>query len=592
VEAVLLDRAGQTTAAVELEREEHGYFAGFAEAAATGTLYKFRLDGGDSFPDPASRFQPEGPHGPSQVVDPMAFEWSDGSWPGVHLPGQVIYELHVGTFTVEGTYAAAAKKLPLLKQAGVTVVELMPLADFPGQFGWGYDGVSLFAPTRLYGTPDDLRRLIDTAHGLGLGVAHDVVYNHLGPSGNYLGQYSPDYFTRHKTEWGDALNFDGENSHGLREFFLSNAGYWVREFHFDGLRLDAVHAIRDQSGSHFLEELAQQVPPAAGGRKTFVVAEHERQETRMLRPLDAGGYGIDGLWNDDLHHSAAVALTGRKEAYFQDFSGTPQEFLSAAKYGTLYQGQRHSFSGERRGESALGLPPWAFVNFLENHDQVANSGHGRRLHQLTSPGRLRAMTAYLLLTPGTPMLFQGQEFASSHPFLYFADHEPGLCDAVRKGRKEFLAQSPSLGTPEMQRRLDDPGARETFERCRLDWQERESGHGRRMLALHRDLLELRRNDAAFREQQYGRLDGAVLGERAFALRYFVDGGEDRLLAINLGVDLHLFTAPEPLLAPPEGKCWRVLWSSEDPRYGGSGTPHPETEEKWIFTGESALLLGT
>jgi maltooligosyltrehalose trehalohydrolase len=406
-----------------LQAEENGYFSGFAEGASAGALYRFRLDGSENpLPDPASRFQPEGPHGPSQVVDPAAYRWNDQHWPGVKLPGQVLYEMHVGTFTREGTWPAAAGELPELAATGITVIEMMPVADFPGRFGWGYDGVNLFAPTRLYGTPDDLRDFVDRAHQAGIGVILDVVYNHLGPDGNYLKEFSPDYFTsRYENEWGEALNFDGENCGPVREFFLANAAYWIQEFHFDGLRLDATQQIFDSSPRHIIGEISRTVKRAGGKRSTILVAENEPQETDLVRKQ-----GLDALWNDDFHHTATVALTSRSEAYYSDYCGTPQEFISAAKYGYLYQGQRYKWQKKRRGTPALDLEPAVFVNFFENHDQVANSARGKRIWQSTSPGRFRAMTALLLLMPSTPMLFQGQEFSASAPFVYFADHKPEL----------------------------------------------------------------------------------------------------------------------------------------------------------------------
>ncbi|HEX7961819.1 MAG TPA: malto-oligosyltrehalose trehalohydrolase, partial [Terriglobales bacterium] len=545
-------------------------------------------DNADLFPDPASRFQPKGPHGPSQIINPQVFRWTDHDWRGVTIPGQIIYELHIGTFTAEGTYESAISKLPHLKRTGITVVELMPLAEFSGCFGWGYDGVDLFAPSHLYGTPDDLRAFVDAAHKTGLGVILDVVYNHLGPDGNYLKQYSADYFTEKATEWGEAINFDGPNSLPVREFFLSNVEYWIREFHMDGLRLDATQSIFDSSDEHILAAIARTAHNAADGRATIVTAENEPQHARLARPVDQGGYGLDALWNDDFHHSALVALTGHKEAYYQDHSGAPQEFISAAKYGFLFQGQRYDWQKKPRGTPTRGVTPSAFVNFVENHDQVANGGRGARLHQRTSSGRYRAMTALLLLAPGTPLLFQGQEFQSSAPFLYFAEHKAELARAVAKGRREFLAQFPSLATPEMVACFPDPASEETFMRCKLDWSELDKNQ--QALQMIKDLLSLRREDPAFAAQASGKIDGAVLGPNAFLLRYFLEDEQDRLLIVNLGTDLELARAPEPLLAPPENKTWRLLWSTENPVYGGCGTPNPDTDNGWRFPGESALVL--
>jgi maltooligosyltrehalose trehalohydrolase len=581
---------GGTAVAIELEAEGNGYFSGHVAAASAGTRYRFRLDGDTAlYPDPASRFQPEGPHGPSQVIDPSRFAWSDDGWPGVSLQGQVIYEMHIGTFTPEGTWQAAVRQLPELADLGVTVIEVMPVAEFPGRFGWGYDGVDLFAPTRLYGTPDDFRRFVDRAHAAGLGVILDVVYNHLGPDGNYLKQFAEDYFTdRYKCEWGEALNFDGPGAGPVREFFIANAGYWIDEFHLDGLRLDATQQIFDGSPEHILAAITRRVREAGRGRRTLIVAENESQHAQLVRPPERGGYGIDALWNDDFHHSARVALTGCREGYYTDYRGAPQEFISAVKWGYLYQGQRYKWQQKRRGTPALDLEPARFVTFLENHDQVANSARGLRCHQLSSPGRFRALTALTLLAPGTPMLFQGQEFASSRPFFYFADHHPELAKLVRKGRADFLAQFRRIALPEVQARLPDPADMRTFERCKLDFAERQQ-HAE-AYALHRDLLRLRREEPIFRAQRPRGVDGAVLGPHAFVLRYFGDDRNDVLLVVNLGRDLHFDPAPEPLLAPPEGKQWKVRWSSEDIRYGGDGTAPLDTEENWRIPAEAAVVL--
>jgi maltooligosyltrehalose trehalohydrolase len=585
------ERGPAAPKAITLTAEADGYFSGRAAGATAGTLYRFRVDGEDTlYPDPVSRFQPDGPHGPSQVVDPTRFAWTDQAWHGAGIRGQVVYEMHIGTFTQEGTWEAASRELPELAALGITVLEIMPVAEFPGRFGWGYDGVNMFAPTRLYGSPDDFRRFVDRAHAVGLGVILDVVYNHFGPDGNYVGQFSQDYFaTKYKNEWGEALNFDDAKSGPVREFFLANAGYWVDEFHIDGLRLDATQQIFDDSPEHIVKQIGQRVREAARGRATFVVAENESQESHIARPIERGGHGLDGLWNDDFHHSAVVALTGHNDAYYTDYLGKPQEFISAVKYGYLYQGQVYAWQKKRRGHPGLDLVPAAFVNFLENHDQVANSGQGLRLHQLSSPGRYRAMTALTLLAPGTPMLFQGQEFASSKPFVYFADHNKELNALVKKGRTEFLTQFRALVQPEAQALVPDPGDPATFERCKLDIAERKTHTA--AYALHRDLLKLRKSEPAFQAQRPRGVDGAVLGENAFVLRFFADRFEDeRLLVVNLGRDFHMTVAPEPLLAPLEGMFWGVLWSSEDVRYGGGGITQVDTDANWWLPGEAAVVL--
>jgi maltooligosyltrehalose trehalohydrolase len=586
---VLINSESENPITIEMDREPDGYFSCTAPDVRAGALYRYRLDGKDAYPDPASRFQPSGPHGPSRVIDPASFQWTDNKWPGISLDGQIIYEMHIGTFTREGTFASAAKEFPELAELGITVIEVMPVADFTGNFGWGYDGVCLFAPTRLYGEPDDFRRFVDTAHAHGLGVILDVVYNHLGPDGNYLKQFSPAYFSgKHKTDWGEAINYDGESSGPVREFFSCNAAYWIDEFDFDGLRFDATTQIFDDSSEHILAVMSRKARAAAGGRSIILVAEHESQHVKLVKPRDHGGYGMDAVWNDDFHHTAVVALTGDKSAYYTDYHGNPQEFISSVKYGYLFQGQYYKWQKKRRGTPTFGLKPSVFITYLDNHDQIANSAKGLRCHMRTSPGSYRAMTALILLGPGTSMLFQGQEFASSSRFLYFADHKPELAELVHKGRGEFLAQFPDIATAEGRSLLANPADPETFKQCILDFSERETH--KEIYKMHRDLIRLRKGEPVFRSQRLGGVDGAVLGLEAFVLRFFSEDKRDLLLVVNLGPDLHFDPAPEPLLAPPEMMQWQILWSSDHPDYGGTGTPPLETEENWRIPGHAAVVL--
>jgi maltooligosyltrehalose trehalohydrolase len=576
---------------LELTPEEDGYFSGHSPDAAAGMYYRFLLDDDPfPYPDPASRYQPQGVHGPSQIIDSSGFEWTDQAWKGIGAKGQVVYETHIGTFTQEGTWEAALPHLKELADLGVTVLEIMPVAEFPGRFGWSYDGVDLFAPTRLYGTPGEFRRFVDQAHAVGLAVILDVVYNHLGPDGNYLPRFSEGYLTdRYECEWGAAVNFDGPNCGPVREFVLTNVAYWIREFHLDGLRIDATQQIFDASEEHIIAAIARTAREAAAPRSVYIVGENEPQHVRMVEPPERGGYGLDALWNDDFHHSAMVAMTGRADAYYSDYRGTPQEFLAAAKWGFMYQGQLYSWQKKRRGTPSFRLPPTAFVHFTQNHDQLANSGSGERAHRLTSPSRYRALTAIHLLLPQTPMLFQGQEFAASTPFFYFADHKEEIASHVAKGRAKFLSQFRLLATPEMQARLPDPGDPMTFVRCKLNQDERRT-HAQ-AYALHVDLLHLRKNDPVFARQERGAVEGEILGPEAFVLRYFGEvEGDDRLLIVNLARDVHLNPAPMPLLAPPPGCEWEVIWTSEDARYGGWGAPPPETEKNWRLQGETAVVL--
>ena len=592
-----IDVALETSAAKQAERTFHplvrerdGYFSGSVTTGA-GACYRFRVDGAEHFyPDPVSRFQPQGPHGSSCVVDPLAFKWSDATWEGRKLKGQIIYEMHVGTFTREGTWSAGAKQLEELARIGITVIEMMPIADFPGNFGWGYDGVNFFAPTRLYGTPDDLRAFVDRAHSLNLSVILDVVYNHFGPDGNYIRVFSEDYFTaKHENDWGESINFDGPNSGPVREFFITNGRYWTEEFHFDGFRFDATQDVHDESGEYIIGAIGRAARLAAGKRSLILVAENEPQETKLVRPRREGGDDLDGLWNDDLHHTAIVALTGRNEAYYTDYFGTPQEFVSAAKYGYLYQGQPYSWQESHRGTPTLGLPAATFVGFIENHDQISNSVRGERIRFQTSPGRYRAMTALILLGPWTPLLFQGQEFGASTPFLFFTDvGDQPMKEGIRQGRFSFLKQFPSIANEEAQRIVPAPDDPDAYIRCKLDFTERLTN--RPLYDLHIDLMELRQKDSRFCQQESGGLDGAVLGPASFVLRYFSSDHEDRLLVLNLGRRQILSPAPEPLLAPPLGFEWETLWTSDSAKYGGSGAVDVVTEDRWLLPAETAVVL--
>jgi maltooligosyltrehalose trehalohydrolase len=572
-----------------LDRGPEGYWTGFVDDIKAGARYRFRLDGDGPFPDPCSRFQPEGPHGPSLVVDPGAFTWTDGHWRGIELRGQVLYELHVGTFTPEGTLEALARELPRLHDLGVTVIELMPVAEFPGEHNWGYDGVSLYAPFHGYGDENALRRFVDAAHAEGMAVILDVVYNHVGPDGNYLARFSPSYFTdRHSNDWGAALNFDGPDAGPVRAHFVQNAAYWIAEHHLDGLRLDATQSIHDSTHPHVLAEIATAARAAAGERRIILIAENEPQDITCLLPQSAGGYGLDGMWNDDFHHSVRVALTGRRDGYFHDYLGNAQEFVAAAKYGFLYQGQYYAWQEKPRGTSRLDQPAWSMIVFTQNHDQVANTLDGRRLDRLAAPARLRAAIALTLLGPQTPMLFMGEEFGASAPFAFFADHGDALQDSMRAGRRQFLRQFAHYATADAQAAVPDPCAASTFSKAKLDHVER--GRHPHIYALYRDLLHLRKNDPVIAAQRRDRLDGAVLCAHAFVLRFFDPVHGDRLLAVNLGTDLELVSAPEPLLAPPTRMRWIMVWSSEHSRYGGLGALHPCGDAGWRLPSDSATLM--
>jgi maltooligosyltrehalose trehalohydrolase len=583
---VVLEESGRS---FPLMKDEAGYFSGLVPIATAGMLYRYRLDNGDAYPDPCSRYQPQGPHGPSLIVDPSTYAWRYPDWQGVRMQGQVIYELHVGTFTPEGTLDATIAQLDELKDCGVTVIELMPLAEFPGRWNWGYDGVDLFAPAHVYGDPDALKRFVDAAHERGLGVILDVVYNHFGPDGNYLPAFSDLYLTdRHPNEWGQAINFDGQGSGPVREFFIQNACYWITEFKLDGLRLDAVHAIYDDSPVHVLAELSRQARVAAGARSIVLIAECESQLITTIQSIEDGGWGLDGVWSDDFHHISRVALTGRGQAYYSDYRGTAQELLSVIKRGFVYQGQRYQWQKKPRGTVVKNEPASGFVFYLQNHDQVANHLHGDRIHALASHARYRAIAALLLLAPETPMLFMGQEFGASNPFLFFADHHSDLAAKVYEGRKKFLAEFPEYATPEAQAAVPDPADEATFQRSCLDLSERRRNGP--IYRLHKDLLRLRRDDAILTRQDRRSLDGATLSPQALVLRYMGPADDDRLLVVNLGPDLNFMPAPEPLLAPVRDGSWTLQWSSEHPLYGGPGIVNPLSEQGWRIPSATATVF--
>lgn len=564
-----------------LKNENNGYFSGFVPQIKKNDRYRFRLNGKQAFPDPVSHFQPEGPLGPSQVIDHSEFKWTDKNWKGIQIEGQIFYEMHIGTFTVEGTYSAAEKELEELAQLGITTIELMPLADFPGQFGWGYDGVNLFAPTRLYGTPNDLKSFINAAHHHGIGVILDIVYNHFGPSGNFISEYAHDYFHEEETEWGQAIDF--ENPATL-EFYLSNLSYWLKLFHFDGFRIDAIQGLMSNT---LFEGLRKKLKSSAGKRSFILVGEDEPQDSDYLRPPSNKGFGLDALWNDDFHHTSKVRLTGSREGYYKDYTGTAQEFISCLKFGFLYQGQYYSWQKQNRGKPCLDINPSSFVLFIQNHDQVGNSPHGLRLHCLTDLGNLRAMTCLFLLAPSTPLLFQGQEFIASSPFLYFADHTDEIAKLIHAGRREFLSQFRHYATKDMQKAIPNPGDPSTFIKSKLDFSERIKNEN--IYTFHKDLIQLRKTDPVFSSQQT-HIEATVFNEHAFCVRFFGPRAQERLLLVNFSIDLELSPAPYPLIAPPFQSKWEILFSTEAYKYGGLGIIPFLDMPVWVLTGHSAVLL--
>ncbi|HEX2849147.1 MAG TPA: malto-oligosyltrehalose trehalohydrolase [Acidimicrobiales bacterium] len=488
VDVVVGDAAGPRRPMSRVDGRR-GWWEAEVPGAGVGTRYAFSVDGGDPRPDPRSPSQPAGVHAFSEVIDHSSFSWTDGGWRGLPLHGSTFYELHVGTFTPEGTFDGVISKLPHLVGLGVSVVELLPVNEFPGGRGWGYDGVDLYAPHHAYGGPEGLKRLVDAAHAAGLGVVIDVVYNHLGPAGNYLGQFGPYFTDRYRTPWGEAVNLDGPDSDEVRRFFLDNALMWLRDYHVDGLRIDAVHAIVDTSALHLLEEMAIEVEAlsAAAGRTMFLIAESDLNDPRVVRRRESGGYGIDAQWSDDFHHALHSALTGERSGYYEDF-GSLEQVAVALCAGFVYAGEYSPHRRRRHGRPLAGAPAWRLLGYLQNHDQVGNRAQGDRSSMLLAPARLKIAAVLVLLAPFTPMLFMGEEWAASTPFQYFTDHEDaGLGDAVSKGRRaEFAA----FGWPPDD--VPDPQDPATFQRSTLDWREVDEGMHREVLDWHRSLLALRR----------------------------------------------------------------------------------------------------
>jgi maltooligosyltrehalose trehalohydrolase len=466
-----------------------GWWTAESPSAGPGSEYAFVVDGGPPLPDPRSPWQPHGVHGPSRVVDHEAFRWTDGGWRAPPLASALVYELHVGTFTPAGTFDGVIERLDDLAHLGVTHVELMPVNQFPGRHGWGYDGVDLFAPHQAYGGPEGLKRLVDACHGCGLAVLLDVVYNHLGPAGNYLERFGPYFADRYVTPWGRAVNLDGPGSHDVRRFFCDNARVWLRDYHLDGLRVDAVHALLDTSAVHFLEQLAGEVAELSArlGRPLVLIAESDLNDPRIVRRPEVGGYGIDAEWSDDFHHALHTTLTGERRGYYEDFRGLP-DLAKALESIFVYDGRYSSFRRRHHGRPPTGLAGHHVLGYLQNHDQIGNRAMGERSSHLLSPGLLKVGAALVLTAPFVPMLFQGEEWGASTPFLYFTDHEDAdLARAVSEGRRNEFRQfgwDPAA--------VPDPQAPETFERCRLDWSERTREPHRSILDWHTALVRLRR----------------------------------------------------------------------------------------------------
>ena len=550
-----------------MQAEDDGEFSVFANGLRAGADYVFQTGESRRFPDPVSRWQPAGVHGPSRVVDAAAFRWSDGDWRGIPLEDYVIYELHTGTFTPEGTFEAIVPRLPYLRDLGITAVEIMPVAEFPGRCNWGYDGVGLYAPQSTYGGPSGLKSLVDSCHRDGIAVVLDVVYNHLGPEGNYLSEFAPFFTAAYRTPWGDAINYDGPASDGVRRFVVDNALYWLTEYHVDALRLDAIHGIFDFGARHILQEMAEAFHAQAEslGRAAFLIAESDLNDPRVIRPPALGGYGMNAQWLDDFHHSLLTALAPDTRGYLADFDGLPS-LAKALSSGFVYEGQRSAYRGRRHGAPSGDRPGRQFVAFTLNHDQVGNAHQGIRPSQSLSPGQQKLAAAVLFFAPYIPLLFMGQEYAETAPFYYFTDHgDAKLIEAVREGRRrevaEFLAG----------REFADPQDRVTFERSKLDWslprRPPHCGH----LAWYRDWIAVRKQLAPLRNCRKDLLRAEWdAPNRWLAVERGDPSGDRALLVSNFSETAQ--AVPVPFRDVP----WSLrLWSG-DKRYGQPAAPPPAT----------------
>jgi maltooligosyltrehalose trehalohydrolase len=548
---------------VELERDEQGYHQAVIEEVEPGTLYLYRLDGEKERPDPASRFQPQGVHGPSLVVNP-GFSWQEDGWPGLPLRDYIIYEVHVGTFTPEGTFEAIIPRLSELRDLGITAIELMPVAQFPGSRNWGYDGVYPFAVQASYGGPDGLKRLVNSCHQLGLAVVLDVVYNHLGPEGNYLADFGPYFTDLYKGPWGDPINFDGPFSDEVRRFFIENALYWVREFHLDGLRIDAVHGILDFSACPFLEELAVTVHEMAErlNRRVYLIAESDLNDSRIVRSRERGGFGLDAQWNDDFHHALHTLLTPEDSGYYQDF-GELRHLVKAFREGFVYSGGYSFYRKRRHGNSSCLLSAESLVVFSQNHDQVGNRAQSERLSGLVSLEALKLAAGAVLLSPFIPLLFMGEEYGETAPFYYFINHsDQGLIEAVRHGRRREFTAFQWQGEP------PDPQDEATFLRCKLDRELRLQGQHEVLYDFYRKLIRLRRELAALRILDKERFE--VTGMEQEKILWWRRWSAEQEVAAAFSFNKQEKSVSLPL---PSGR-WRKQLDSAEGAWGGAGSTVP------------------
>lgn len=563
------------TRIIRLDRDELGYFEGIGQAVYDGDCYFYVLENESRYPDPASRFQPSGVHGPSQIIDPLDYSWGDKEWEGLPLKDFIIYELHVGTFSREGTFESMIPYLDYLTEIGITAVELMPVAQFPGERNWGYDGVYLFAPQNSYGGPHGLKTLVDACHQRRLAVILDVVYNHLGPEGNYLGKFGPYFTTKCKTPWGDAINFDGPYSDEVRRFFINNALYWINEYHVDALRVDAIHGILDLSAKHFLQELVEAVHNQADlmGKNSHVIAESDLNDVRFINPAEIGGCGLDAQWDDDFHHSLHTLMTGEDDGYYQDF-GEMEHLTKALREGFVYSGQYSKFRKRRHGNSAIDRPARQFIVFSQNHDQVGNRMSGDRPAQTQSPEKLKLAAGVVLLSPYLPLIFMGEEYGEKAPFQYFTSHsDEALIEAVRKGRQEEFAAFKWKGE------IPDPQAESTFVISKINIQLHQHGQHKIFFNFYKVLIDLRKKMPAFNNLLKENMEVKELEEKVLSVRRWF--AEDDILCIYNFNGKHR----DVKLTLPSG-TWAKILDSSSTEWRGKG----EVADKLIKSSSAEILI--
>jgi maltooligosyltrehalose trehalohydrolase len=564
-ENVAVQIVSPTHRLLPMQKDKWGYFKTLAEDIEPGTLYFYKLEGKEDRPDPASHSQPKDVHGPSEVVEHGKMNWTDADWSGIPLEEIILYELHVGTFTPEGTFEAIIPRLRELHEFGINAIELMPIGQFPGNRNWGYDGVFPFAPQHSYGGPEGLKKLVDAAHQQGIAIVLDVIYNHFGPEGNYISDYGPYFTTHYQTAWGNAINFDGEYSYGVRNYFIENALYWFENFHIDALRLDASDHIYDIGVKHFLQELAENVDALSKkqGRKLYLTAENDLSDTKVIRPIKSGGYGIDAQWNDAFHHCLHTLLTGDRAGYYEDY-GTCEQMAKAFKQGFVYSGQYSPFRKKFHGSDSSAIPGHQFVVFTQNHDQVGNRALGERLTHLVSFEALKLAAGVLLLSPNIPLIFMGEEYAEDAPFLYFVSHtDPELVEVVREGRKKDFDAFQREGE------FIDPFSPDTFQKCQLNWDKRQEDKHQVMLKLYQHLIQLRRTLPALKSLDKQNLQVSAIEEDKLIFLQRWNNESQIFCIMNFNDQDVTFKA-----TPPSGN-WQKSLDSSEPKWMGSGSRLPD-----------------